>query len=316
MWWQDPQSLHDPSKPQSVLAAWLASPFQAALQLTTTRRLAFQQRHCGGSSLCNWQAPRCPTWLLTTQINGGDFKLHGWTPVLLAKYGGFVPVILGLKQEKQVQSQQNLVSKPNTACWAVVQLIECLCNMLKAPGPIPSSIHTWLGTVHAGNLSTQEVEAEGCWCRARSATLTQLTHTRASTQNLAFIRPFTNLLLRQHRWAGPQPPIQLPQPLLPPTPPLALWWPHLYLTPGMQHEVAMQLPEVVKGVLTLRTVVGAPLLLIFIPIPPCWLIFPSARRFLLFLPKSPALRSWGFLGCCCRAAESARRGTRWGFSQC
>lgn len=83
----------------------------------------------------------------------------------------------------------------------------------------------------------------------------------------------------------------------------------------MQHEVAMQLPEVVKGVLALRTVVGAPLLLIIIPIMPCWPALPSARRFLFFLPKGPALGGWGFLGCCCRAAESTRWSTWWGLPQ-
>ena len=81
----------------------------------------------------------------------------------------------------------------------------------------------------------------------------------------------------------------------------------------MQHEVPVQLPEVVEGILTLRTVIGALLLLIFLLLlPPSWSTLPSPRRLLLFLPEGPAFRGWSFLGGCSRAAEPARWGAWWG----
>lgn len=75
----------------------------------------------------------------------------------------------------------------------------------------------------------------------------------------------------------------------------------------------MQLPEAVEGILALRAVEGALLVLVLLVPPPRRPALPSPRWLLLFLPEGPAVGGWRFLGGCSRAAEPAGWGARGGF---
>lgn len=75
----------------------------------------------------------------------------------------------------------------------------------------------------------------------------------------------------------------------------------------------MQLPEAVEGILALRAVEGALLVLVLLVPPPRRPALPSPRWLLLFLPEGPAIGGWRVLGGCSRAAEPAGWGAREGF---
>lgn len=148
------------------------------------------------------------------------------------------------------------------------------------------------------------------------------THAAPTHTELGFYSGLTHLQLRQHRpvlpvprpWRPPRPP-PFPQPL-PPARPFGQaprWGLRLHLTPGVQHEVAMQLPEAVEGILALRAVEGALLVLVLLVPPPRRPALPSPRWLLLFLPEGPAIGGWRVLGGCSRAAEPAGWGARGGF---
>lgn len=148
------------------------------------------------------------------------------------------------------------------------------------------------------------------------------THAAPTHTELGFYSGLTHLQLRQHRPVLPVPrprrpprPAPFPQPL-PPTRPFGQaprWGLCLHLTPGVQHEVAMQLPEAVEGILALRAVEGALLVLVLLVPPPRRPALPSPRWLLLFLPEGPAIGGWRVLGGCSRAAEPAGWGARGGF---
>lgn len=85
----------------------------------------------------------------------------------------------------------------------------------------------------------------------------------------------------------------------------------------MQHEVPMQLPEAVEGILALRAVVGALLVLVLLLLLPSGLALalPSPTWLSLSLPKHPDFGSWCFLGGCSGTAEPARRRAWWGLPE-
>lgn len=89
----------------------------------------------------------------------------------------------------------------------------------------------------------------------------------------------------------------------------------LHLAPGVQHEVPVQLPKVVEGILALCAVVGALLILLFVLLlllSPGGSALPSPRGLFFFLPQHPAFGGGCFLGGCGGRAETAGWGAWWG----